>query len=658
MPSAKSFYVAPGGRDTWPGTVRRPFATLPRARQAVRAATATMDADLIVHLRAGTYRLTETFELLATEGDSGENSHRVIYQAYGYGTDEQEEVVISGGREITGWQLHDPTRNVWRAEVGGLETRQLYVDGRRAPRAALAIHALGSLTRTEAGYVVESRAPLSWPSPQDVEIVYAGAYPWAEARCGVAGVTQEGPSTVIAMAQPAFGWALQLYAGHHPTAPGQDPAWGGDHNGMDAPTSVENGLSFLTDPGTFVLDRSRPDRHLLFYIPRPGEDLAHASVVAPVLETLVRGEGTPDRPLHDVTLRGITFAHATWLRPSRPEGFLHFHAATYYDGGPTQRVTYAEGKGWVTAPASPPPLVPGNLVFEGSARILIEGNRFTHLGANALQLSRGNSNGVVRGNVFLDVSGGAVTLGEHAPGAGGGSRGNWIENNRVHEIGCEYHGSAGIQVTDTEDTAVAHNQVNDVPHCGIVVNGGETARRAQVLDNLVYNTMQVLADGGGIYLTGNHGASYASGALVRGNVIHDTITSYNFGLYTDYGAQWVTVQANVVYRGDTPVVLQVSPPLRNLVFVGNFWDAEPASHDHPPETVVVGGNTTLPRDGFEQALAALPAGADIVAGAGLQASWRNRWLSPLTLQCGVKTSAAFPRSSYNQPTHPGESHGR
>jgi hypothetical protein len=106
------------------------------------------------------------------------------------------------------------------------------------------------------------------------------------------------------------------------------------------------------------------------------------------------------------------------------------------------------------------------------------------------------------------------------------------------------------------------------------------------------------------------------------------------------------------------VVLQVSPPLRNVVFMGNFWDAVPAGHDHPPETVVVGGNATLPRDGFEQALAALPAGADIVAGAGLQASWRDRWLSPLTLQCGVKTPAALPRSSYDQLTHPGESHAR
>jgi hypothetical protein len=249
---------------------------------------------------------------------------------------------------------------------------------------------------------------------------------------------------------------------------------------------------------------------------------------------------------------------------------------------------------------------------------------------------------IVRGNVFDDISGGAVTVGADAPETMGSNRGNRIENNWIHDVGCEYHGSAGIFMTNTQDTTVAHNQINDVPHCGIVVNGGETARGALVLDNLLFNTMQVLADGGGIYVTGNQGASYASGALVRGNVVHDTITSYNFGLYTDYGATWVTVQGNVVYRGDTPVVLHVSPPLENVAFIGNFWDADPDRYDEPPEKVTVGGNTRLPRDGFEDALAAIPSGADIVAGAGLQTEWKMRSSPPVGAAMTAERTARAP----------------
>jgi hypothetical protein len=59
--------------------------------------------------------------------------------------------------------------------------------------------------------------------------------------------------------------------------------------------------------------------------------------------------------------------------------------------------------------------------------------------------------------------------------------------------------------------------------------------------------------------------------------------------------RWVTVQANVIYRGDTPVILQVSPPLKNVAFIGNFWDPDPDNHDCPPTGVVVGGNAHVCR---------------------------------------------------------------
>ncbi|MFC7640661.1 right-handed parallel beta-helix repeat-containing protein [Streptosporangium lutulentum] len=102
-----------------------------------------------------------------------------------------------------------------------------------------------------------------------------------------------------------------------------------------------------------------------------------------------------------------------------------------------------------------------------------------------------------------------------------GARHHRVENNHVHHVGRDYHGSPAILLSGTRDTVVAHNQVNDVPHVGIVVYEGHGA---QVLNNLVHDTMQVLADGGGIYVSGNQGSSHASGALIRGNVVRDTIT--------------------------------------------------------------------------------------------------------------------------------------
>ncbi|MFD1933473.1 MULTISPECIES: right-handed parallel beta-helix repeat-containing protein [Nonomuraea] len=559
------FFVDPAGDDAGPGTIERPFATLDRARAAAAPGT-------VVNLRAGTYRLTEPFRL--SGADSG-----VVYQAYGYGTAVQEEVVISGGRPITGWRRGDD--GVCRAEVPGLASRQLYVSGRRAVRASVTLDQ--RLTRTETGYVIDDPAPGSWQG--EVEFVYRGAYPWSEARCQVSRISGDERSTTVAMAQPAFGWAARLYQ----SVISWDGPGAGESNGADAPTSAENSPAFLTE-GTFALGGG-----VLHYLPLPGEKLD--DVVAPVLETLVHA-----RDVHDVAFRGITFAEATWLRPSAPEGFLHYHGNGFYDGGALQTVTFAEGQGQVTVPGDPAAM-PGNVVFENASRVTLEGCRFTRLGAVALEFRGEGSDNVLRDSVVDEVCGGGVVIGS-------GARRHRLENNHVHHIGRDYHGSPAILLTGTRDTVVSHNRVNDAPHAGIVVYEG---RGAQVLDNLVHDTMQVLADGGGIYLSGSQGVSYASGALIRGNVVRDTITPYNFGLYTDYGAAWVTVQGNVVHRADNPVVLNVSPPMEHVAFIGNVWDADPGD---PPSGVSLYDNTTLPKEAFDDD----PAVADIVAGAGPRAT--------------------------------------
>ena len=82
----------------------------------------------------------------------------------------------------------------------------------------------------------------------------------------------------------------------------------------NAPFFLVNALEFLDEPGEWYLDRSAGR---VYYWPRPGEDLTRAAVIAPVLETLVRIEGSLDHPVAHVQFRGIEFAHTTWLRPSR-----------------------------------------------------------------------------------------------------------------------------------------------------------------------------------------------------------------------------------------------------------------------------------------------------------------------------------------------------
>jgi len=88
---AAEFWVAPTGDDRAPGTRARPFATLERARDAVRALPSRGGAR--VWLRGGIYPRTRAFELDAR--DSGQPGAPVVYAAWG-----AEKPRLVGGRVI------------------------------------------------------------------------------------------------------------------------------------------------------------------------------------------------------------------------------------------------------------------------------------------------------------------------------------------------------------------------------------------------------------------------------------------------------------------------------------------------------------------------------------------------------------------------------
>lgn len=83
------FYVAPNGSDTADGTFDAPFATIERARDAVRTLDKTGKHGVTVAVRAGEYRVNT---LLFTAEDGGTADCPVTYCAYGDG-----EVVLNGG---------------------------------------------------------------------------------------------------------------------------------------------------------------------------------------------------------------------------------------------------------------------------------------------------------------------------------------------------------------------------------------------------------------------------------------------------------------------------------------------------------------------------------------------------------------------------------
>lgn len=90
-------FVAPDGSDSNPGTREKPFASLEKARDAVRALKAQSQGGAVaVRLLPGVYEVKNTFELSAA--DSGSAEAPIVYRADKPGT-----AVLYGGKKIGGF---------------------------------------------------------------------------------------------------------------------------------------------------------------------------------------------------------------------------------------------------------------------------------------------------------------------------------------------------------------------------------------------------------------------------------------------------------------------------------------------------------------------------------------------------------------------------
>jgi hypothetical protein len=467
----------------------------------------------------GMFRLTAPLTLDAS--DSGSNGRAVVWTA-----DVGARPVVAGSAQITGWKKVAGSTNIWWAQgPTGIKTRQLYVDGARATRATGAVPSAATLAAWK---------DPSGAFPPEVEFVYRGGLgAWTEPRCPVASAT----ATTITMAQPCWNNSTQRGTNHVGLAT------------VGVATSAENAYPLLDSPGEWYLDVASSK---FFYIPLAGQDLTAIDVEAPQLESLVTGGGTASQPLHDVAFRGIQFSYATWMGPSSPTGFSEVQA-NYLNQGATPTSGNAQFI-WFQTPANVSLTYDQNVEFSGDA--------FIHLGGAGLGLGNGTQNATIKGNVVTDTSGSGIQLGNvDMPQATGADQtvSVTIQDNHVFATCAEFHGGIGIDVGYAVDTLIDHNQIDTLPYSGISIGWGGWGDKANmpglanyshgnvVSNNLVYDFVQYLSDGGAIYSNGQTGSSFETGEHITGNVMHDSGGVFHV-IYTDNGTDWMTVTANAVWN--------------------------------------------------------------------------------------------------------------
>jgi hypothetical protein len=546
-----NFYVSPTGSDANAGiSADAPFQTLQKAQSAVRSVDQAASGPVTVNLAGGFYRLGAPLRFGAE--DSGTNG-TVWWKA-----EPGAFPVISGGVRLTGWHVSDSSKNIWAAAApANLDTRQLYVNGVRAQRAAGTLPV--TVTQTSTGYTTSSTNPMAkWRNPGHIEFVYRGGLgAWTEPRCPIASISAK----TITMAQPC--WDNSTKRVMRTDGSGRTYELVGRQSITESPTSVENSYELLDSAGEWYLD---PSSHTVYYKPRSGEDLSTADVEAPALQSLLASGGDPAAETHNVGFQGLQFSYATNTIPNSGEGFSEIQA-TYTITGPTGYktqglCTFVPGG---TCPYGNWTKMPANVAFGYAHNVHFDHDYFVHLGGAGLDLGDGAQNDTVTACVFTDISGNGLDIGgvdvNEPSTAAQHTSGNVIKDSHFYGTSNEFHGGVAIDVGYAETTTVTHNQIDHVPYTGISVGWGGWPDKVKLpaepnysnhnafTSNLIFDHMSLLADGGSIYTNGITGTSLATGEHITGNLAHDQLNaSGGHGLYTDNGASYVTLTGNAEYN--------------------------------------------------------------------------------------------------------------
>ncbi len=572
---ALEIWVSTSGSDSNPGTQELPMETILMAIRKARELRRLIDPSVTegtrIILNGGVYKIVEP--LLVRPEDSGtEDSPVSIEAAAG------EHPVISSGISIINWKKvegtvaglpEDAHGNVWVADVpqpGGrkLEFRQLWVNGEKAIRA-------GNLDKGELDRIYSVDAEneeMIIPAPElqlkDAEqLEFIILQWWAIAILRVKEIDISGDSARIRFHHPES----RIEFEHPWPAPYIDSLQ--NKNGNSA-YYFTNAIQLLNRPGEWYEDM---DAGKVYYWPRKGEDLNKAEVVVPFLETLVSIEGSPDLPVANITFKGISFAHTTWLRPSG-KGHVPVQAGwsiidAYRLMNPTlEGGSRFENHHWIERQ-------PAGVTVKGAHHIRFERCIFNHMAATGLDFVSGTHHNSVEGCIFKDIGGTAIQLGFFG-GAGFEShipynpsdkrevcRFTEISNNLITDCTNEDWGCVGISVGYAHNINIEYNEVSHLNYSGICIGWGWTKdtncmHNNRVHANHIHHFAKQLYDVGGIYtLSAQPGTEISNNSihhLEKAPYAHDP-EHYQY-IYLDEGSSFIRVVNNWTeearYKSNSP----------------------------------------------------------------------------------------------------------
>ncbi|GAB3043848.1 PDZ domain-containing protein [Spirosoma pulveris] len=390
-------------------------------------------SEVHIYLRKGTYYLPKTVRV--TPRLVG--NKRLLISAY-----QDEPVELNGGRKLAlRWKKSGD--RIWTADVAGEPFEQLYVNGRKQVLARYPNY--DSTARVFNGTAADaiSRTRVSrWRNPEGGYVHAMHQHEWGDFHYRITGktgdtLTYEG------------GWQNNRPMGIHKNQ-----------------RFVENIYEELDAPGEWFYDKAT---HTLSFIPPAGLDPNTVVVDVSRLKSLVELIGTPKTPLRQVRIHGIRLVNTerTFMEPYEPllrsDWMLYRGAAIY---------------------------------LENTENCRIEACELTHLGGNAILVSRYNRKTTIDGCHIHHIGATAIGfVGDTSAVRSPSFRYEWFvpyvdmdlrpgpknnqypanctaSDNLIHHTGEIEKQSTGVEISMASNIVVRHNTIYQLPRAGINIGDG------------------------------------------------------------------------------------------------------------------------------------------------------------------------------------------
>jgi hypothetical protein len=511
--SSPALFVAVNGSDTNNGSIEQPFATITRARDAIRA----LNQDgVTVYVRSGTYYVTSSVEFTAADAGSAENPN--VYRNY-----PSEYPIFSTGTEIT----LSPgltgiiSLNLADYSLGGTEIHQIIKDGERqqiarTPNAVTPNYTLQnpwqgsfaavasdvattgnrSVITYENGSIVD---PITWSAPTNARAYVSTGDNWWANRLGVSSINP-GNRTITLNGLTSYEFRY--------TASGY---------GQRSFFYIENLPEFIDVPGEW----SQAGNTISYY---------------------VNGTTTGAEKLH--------LSYGTRPLVINNSSHLVFKNLSFNGTGRQTSVT------------------PGSTIqITDSDNITLDGLAITNGAGTGVQINGVSDYITVRNSRITDMRGSGIRGDTDTTGADAYfkpllSANHIYENNFISGIGFdEALQNVGVYA-NFPGTIVRNNTVENLHRSGIQSD----LRHANITieGNIIRKTMRAARDGGGIYINtfsqpGQQRSWLARGMRITNNLVEDTggygwdadansfvFNIWTFGIYLDDWTSSALVDKNVV----------------------------------------------------------------------------------------------------------------